>query len=165
MNTTISEDIWLATALLHKERPSQPDFHITEIREKVLRLNPKRARQPGLTTHLSSHCVANKPKHGANVRILTETARGRRRLFKPGDSFDPSRATGKYLPEKEHLPADLRSLLGWYTEQYARKQTVTRDQKTRLEQLRRLIGSISKEDLQLMERAIEESFEKVEEDE
>ena len=47
--------------------------------------------------------------------MLFETAPGRRRLFRPGDSYDPQREGAKTLPKPEDLPENrFRGLLAWY---------------------------------------------------
>src|SRR5262249_42419024 len=79
----------------------------------------------GLPVHASKHCVANKSPNPGSYRMLLETSRGRRRLFKPGDPFHPSRAKGKIRPEKDELPAEHRSLIDWYDQVFCNEQPPT----------------------------------------
>jgi hypothetical protein len=46
--------------------------------------------------------------------MLVETAPGRRRLFRAGDSYDPAREGAKIVPRREEIPARYISLLDWY---------------------------------------------------
>ena len=46
--------------------------------------------------------------------MLFETAPGRRRLFRKGDSYHPGREGAKITPEREDLPYGYNGLLGWY---------------------------------------------------
>jgi hypothetical protein len=165
MNGTLVDEIWVATLLLHKENPSRSDFSVSEIRDKVLELNPKRSSSPGLNTHLSTHCIAGKPKHGTNNRILTETRRGYRRLFREGDPFDASRENGKIIPDAKELPEQYRPLISWYQSSYNQRQVKTMAADERVRILKTLIGSIPDEDLKRMSEAIEEGCEHVDEDE
>src|SRR5258706_1419481 len=82
----VATEVWIATALLHRENPDRPDFAVREILRKIAteRLADYR---PGLRTHLSSHCVAQKEPNPGNYRFLTDTGHGRRRLFRTGDDY------------------------------------------------------------------------------
>ncbi|HZQ91968.1 MAG TPA: hypothetical protein VFA60_09265 [Terriglobales bacterium] len=166
---TLDNEIWIATALLHRAHPSRDDFTLPEIRSKVIELNPRRAAQPGLNTYLSSHCVAGKPRqqNSIDARILVETGRppARRRLYRDGDPFHPSRSAGKTHPARSALPVEFRSLLDWYENVYCFRPPAAKPQRERIARLRELIGSINGEDLDLMKRVIEEGCEQVDEDE
>lgn len=107
----VADQIWLATALLHREQPAAADFSVQEILRRAEQIGPYR---PSLATHVSRHCVANLPPAGAGYRMLFATARGRRRLYRAGDPCDKRRAGQKTCPRAEDLPADLRPLLAWY---------------------------------------------------
>ena len=50
--------------------------------------------------------------------MLTETSRGRRRLYRPGDDCHPDRLSGASLPDREALPPACRELLDWYHDDY-----------------------------------------------
>lgn len=165
--STLDNEVWIATALLHRAQPARQDFTLPEIRSKVIELNPKRATQPGLNTYLSSHCVAGKKRqpNSIDARILTETGTkpARRRLYREGDECHESRMHGKICPAPADLPAVHRPLLDWYHKVYdLRQKSVRSDDK--IARLRALVGSISKEDLSLMTRTIEEGCEQVDEE-
>jgi bifunctional DNA-binding transcriptional regulator/antitoxin component of YhaV-PrlF toxin-antitoxin module len=95
--TTIANSVWLATALLHRSNPH--------------------------AVHVSKHCVANKSPNSERHRMLFETRRGRRRLFRYGDPFDVDRKQGKVRPEKRDVPPDYQPLVDWYDAVYS-KQTL-----------------------------------------
>ena len=166
MIANLDTEVWLATALLHRENPTRNDFTLPEIRAKVVELNPKRASQPGLGTYLSSHCVAGKKRQdrSINARILTDTGRARRRLFRAGDHYDASRKEGKVRPTAQEVPPQYRGLIDWYDKVYNLRPTPTPGQKDRMVRLRELIGTISRDDLALMSRVIEEGCERVDEE-
>lgn len=107
----VADQVWAATALLHREHPAAADFSVKEILRRAEQIGPYR---PGLATHVSRHCVANLPPAGGAYRMLFATARGRRRLFRPGDRYDERRAEHKVCPRAEDLPEELRPLLEWY---------------------------------------------------
>src|SRR2546429_4769093 len=114
----VADEVWLATAMLHQRYSERVDFSIEEIMEfagsaKELRLmGPLR---PGFYVHVVQHCVANRPPNPGRYRMLFETAPGRRRLFRPGDSYDPHREGAKTSPKPEDLPENwFRGLLAWY---------------------------------------------------
>ncbi len=120
---TIADSIWIATALLHRGNTTAPDFSVHEIIDKVTgeRLIP--AYRPGLPVYVSKHCVANKPPNPVRDRILVETARGRRRLFREGDPFHPNRQGAKTCPNRAELPAEYQALLDWYDDIYSKQST------------------------------------------
>ncbi len=114
----VADEVWVATLMLHQRHPDCRDFSIEEIMKfagsaKELRsLGPLR---PGFYVHVVQHCVANRPPNPGRYRMLFETAPGRRRLFRHGDSYDPRREGGKISPKAEDLPENwFRGLLAWY---------------------------------------------------
>ena len=46
--------------------------------------------------------------------MLFETVPGRRRLFRNGDAYEPSREGSKTIPDTDDIPSEYRRLLGWY---------------------------------------------------
>lgn len=114
----VADEIWIATALLHREHPRAPDFSLKEIEARLVRegLTDKR---PGVYPHLSVHCVANRPPDKGRYRMLFETAPSRRRLFRPGDPYDPKREGGKIVPDRAEIPARYHPLLDWYESDWA----------------------------------------------
>jgi bifunctional DNA-binding transcriptional regulator/antitoxin component of YhaV-PrlF toxin-antitoxin module len=115
----IADSIWLATALLHRENAEASDFSVQEIIDKASSARLVDRYRPGLPVHASKHCVANKPPNPGRYRILVETTRGRRRLFKTGDSFHPDRQAGKIRPDRADLPVEYQALVDWYDQTYS----------------------------------------------
>src|SRR2546421_1423664 len=113
----VADEVWLATAMLHQRYSERVDFSIEEIMEfagsaKELRLmGPLR---PGFYVHVVQHCVANRPPNPGRYRMLFETAPGRRRLFRKGDSYHPGREDAKITPRREDMPHGYEGLLKWY---------------------------------------------------
>jgi hypothetical protein len=50
---------------------------------------------------------------------LFETAPSRRRLFRPGDPYDPLREGGQIKPRREDVPPRYHHLLDWYDREWA----------------------------------------------
>ena len=109
----VADEVWLATALLHREHPKSSDFEIAEIKERVARESGREPR-PGVYVHIVQHCVANRPPSPGRYRMLVETVPGRRRLFRTGDSYHPAREGSKTHPAPDNLPEKYRNLLDWY---------------------------------------------------
>ncbi|HEY2934401.1 MAG TPA: hypothetical protein VGK99_21900 [Acidobacteriota bacterium] len=120
MNVKVADEVWVATALLHRERPAEPDFNVREIVDRVAQENITGRLRPGVQVHISLHCVANKRPNPGNYRMLFETSRGRRRLFRPSDPFHSYREGGKTCPRPEDLPEQYLELLRWYENEYVR---------------------------------------------
>jgi len=121
MNTIrVADEVWVATALLHRQCPDAKDFTVAEIvqraeNEKITGVQPLR---PGVQVHVYLHCVANKPPNSGRYRMLVETSKGRRRLFRPGDPCDPARGSGKSVPNHDEIPSGYDDLIDWYHNEY-----------------------------------------------
>jgi len=105
-------EVFLATALLHREQPARADFTIQEIVNRAAKENMTGEMRSGVNVHASQHCVANRPPNPAKHRMLFATGKHTRRLLLPGDEIHPGR-TGKVFPDAEEVPEHYRSLLGW----------------------------------------------------
>ncbi len=121
MSTSIrvADEVWIATALLHRRYPDRDDFAVREIVQQAaaMKIAGPGPLRPGVQIHASQHCVANKPPNPGSYRMLLETARGRRRLFRPGDPCHPQRA-GKHIPREGDIPSAYGELLDWYRNEY-----------------------------------------------
>ena len=116
----VADEVWIATASLHRSRPDAPDFAIAEImaQAEAARLNGLPLR-PGVKIHVYLHCVANRPPNPGRYRMLFETAGGRRRLYRPSDPCHPLRSSGKTVPKRGDIPAADSHLIDWYENVYA----------------------------------------------
>lgn len=117
----VADEVWVATALLHLNNPDQKDFAVGEVvrQAEVEKMAGPGPLRPGVQIHAYLHCVANKPPNPARYRMLIETSKGRRRLFKPGDPCHHLR-TGKSAPNEKDIPKKYRKLLDWYHRDYIR---------------------------------------------
>jgi hypothetical protein len=118
MKIKVADEVWIATALLHRENSTKEDFSTGEIIDRVAKENINGTFRPGIIVHVHLHCVANKRPNPANYRLLYETGRGRRRLFKQGDDYHPYREGGKTHPIPEEIPDQYRPLVNWYRSYY-----------------------------------------------
>jgi hypothetical protein len=110
----VADEVWIAAALLHRERPKERDFSAEEIVARARRESLHKPLRPGVYVHVVQHCVANRPANPGRYRMLFETSPGRRRLFREGDSYHPDREGAKITPDAEDMPDDYRDLLSWY---------------------------------------------------
>ncbi|MFI5089606.1 MAG: hypothetical protein ACHP7P_06070 [Terriglobales bacterium] len=110
----VADEVWIVTALLHREQPGRPDFTVEEIVERAKRAGLSQPLRPGLYVHVIQHCVANRPPNPGRYRMLFETSPGRRRLFRRGDSYHPEREGAKMTPSRQDLPDGYSGLLAWY---------------------------------------------------
>lgn len=115
----VADEVWLATALLHREHPNRADFTLKEIEARIRRENLAGTVRRGVYPHLSVHCVANARPNPARYRMLFSTGQSRRRLFRPGDPFDPGRAGGKVMPRRDEIPAKYHPLIDWHEAAWA----------------------------------------------
>jgi hypothetical protein len=77
---------------------------------------------------VTHHCVANAEPSTGRYRLLYETRRGHRRLFRPGDVFHRRRMGSKAVPSRDAIPRKYWPLLDWYE---ATSATAAQDLKTR----------------------------------
>ena len=110
----VADEVWIATALLHRERPDSADFSIEEIVARVQHENLYGSLRPGVYVHVVQHCVANRPPNPGRYRMLYETTEGRRRLFRKGDAEHPDRMDAKSTPARNDLPSGYADLFAWY---------------------------------------------------
>jgi len=123
MNTIrVADEVWVATALLHRQHPGEADFTVAEIvqRAESEKITGAQSLRRGVSVHAYLHCVANKPPNSGRYRMLVETSKGRRRLFRPGDPCDPARGSGKIVPRDDEIPPDYGELIDWYRNEYVR---------------------------------------------
>ena len=112
----VADEVWIATALLHREFPARADFSIEEIVDRAGKESLADINRPGVYVHVVQHCVANRPPNPGRYRMLIETSPGRRRLFRKGDPYHPSREGAKTTPSPEDMPEGYNGLLSWYGE-------------------------------------------------
>ena len=158
MDIKVADEIWVATSMLHMENPSREDVSVSEIVQRAIKEKLAGGYRPGLQIHASTHCVATKPPNPARHRMLSETGRGRRRLFREGDKFHRNRRQGKTHPVAEELPSKYRYLVDWYEQDFAHSNG-DRDS------LLKFVGRISSNDLKKMEAAVEEACERIDHNE
>lgn len=115
----VADEVWIATAFLHREHPDRQDFSIIEIVERARREKVTEELRPGVRVHALQHCVANRPPNPGRYRMLYATGRLTRRLYRPGDNYHPDREGGKVTPSQAELPTDYHALIEWYRANYA----------------------------------------------
>jgi hypothetical protein len=115
----LDDGVWIAAALLHREQPTRVDFASREIERRFVEEGFPEGRSSYAMT-ISFDAVANKKPDPGKSRMLYETGRGRRRLFRHGDDAHPLRAGGaddyatRVRPRSQDLPERYRYLIDWY---------------------------------------------------
>lgn len=112
----VADEVWVAAALLHRERRTAVDFSVEEILERARQEGISDELRPGVYVHIVQHCVANRAPNPGRYRMLLETSAGRRRLYRKGDPHHPARDGSKIVPECDDLPKEYQALLNWYRE-------------------------------------------------
>ena len=115
----VADEVWIATALLHREHPHRSDFTVQEIVARARREALALPFRPGVYQHAIAHAVANRPPSPNRYRLLFATGPKTRRLYRPGDPGDPRREGGKTVPHVEDLPKSYRDLVAWYLGTYS----------------------------------------------
>jgi hypothetical protein len=110
----VADEVWIATALLHREHPDRADFSIEEIIQRASKEAGQQPLRPGVYVHVVQHCVANRAPNPGRYRMLYESAPGRRRLFRNGDNYDLAREGAKIVPSTEDIPSEYTGLVDWY---------------------------------------------------
>jgi hypothetical protein len=113
----VADQVWIATALLHRAHPAREDFSVSEIVEQVKAAGLSDEYRHSIRVHALQHCVATLPPVSGTYRMLTWTGSRTRRLFRTGDAVAPGRK-GKIVPAREEIPGEYHELLDWYASEY-----------------------------------------------
>lgn len=116
---SVADEVWIATALLHREMPDRSDFTVQEIVARAAREGLHTPLRPGVYVNAVQHCVANRPPNPGRYRMLYGTGKTTRRLFRRGDDSHPLRGSAKATPSRSAIPAGYHHLLDWYDREYA----------------------------------------------
>jgi len=114
----VADEVWIAAALLHRENPERTEFTVSEIVERAEKEGVGGELRPSVYVHAVQHCVANRAPNPGRYRMLVETGKNLRRLFRPGDSYHPERDGSKTVPSKRDIPTKYHPLLDWYISDY-----------------------------------------------
>jgi hypothetical protein len=123
----VADEVWIATALLHKEHPKRSDFTVEEIVARAKKEALTDELRPGVRVHAALHAVANRPPNPGRYRMLFATGKSTRRLFRPGDASHPDRDGSKITPDPGQIPPEYQPLLDWYSREYTRRIQETQD--------------------------------------
>lgn len=113
-NVTAPVAVWIATATLHKQYPTKNSFSKKEIFNKVREQNLFDKDDSTISTHISSHCVANIKAQPGDHKKIYRVSRGRYRLYRLDDNYDITRKSGTAEPSIYELPDKYHDLLDWY---------------------------------------------------
>lgn len=136
----VADELYLALALLHRERPQEEAFAVTEVVRRAAK-EGFAARPASLSAHAHGHAAANLPP-GKNMRyrLLFKQEDGRIRLLRSSDYIHPDRHQ-KFYPALEDIPERYHSLVKWarrYSQSTGGSGTVAEGWLAGLHQLRGL---------------------------
>ena len=117
LSIKVADEVFIATALLHREFADRADFTPKEIIRRVERENLYGELRPGVAVHVSLHCVANKAPNSCTYQMLYATENGNRRLLLATDDRDRNRV-GKMFPDAEDVPPQYHDLILWAKNRY-----------------------------------------------
>jgi hypothetical protein len=115
---TVTNAVWIATALLHKKHPERDAFERVEIVRLVMELGLTDGEEGSVHQHVRQHSVANKKPQPNTVCMLFDPGGGLRRLYRVGDEVYPGRNAARTHPKWDELPEEYRSLKSWYEEEW-----------------------------------------------
>jgi hypothetical protein len=116
---TVTNAVWVATALLHRLHPEREGFEPEEIVRLVMQERLTDGKEDSVWTHVRQHSVANKKPQPNTVCMLFDPGGGIRRLFRRGDFVHPGRNAMRTHPDWEDLPSRYRELRTWYEREWA----------------------------------------------
>jgi len=116
----VADEVFIATALLHREHPDRADFTVKEIIDRVARENLYGSIRPGVRVHILLHCDANIAPNPARLRMLYATGDRTRRLLVSTDDVHPGR-TGKIWPDPADVPPRYTELIAWAKKRYEKE--------------------------------------------
>ena len=97
----IADEVWIATALLHREQPARLDFTLEEIIERAGKEGIAGTVRPSFNTALpTAHPIP------AAIEYFSRRPRG--------DACHSAREGAKTVPNPEDIPDRYRPLLAWY---------------------------------------------------
>jgi hypothetical protein len=121
-NVSTANAVWIAIATLHKENSERDAFQVKEIVSKIKELDIQNASDATVSTHISSHCVADKPAQPDTHTKLYRLRQGWYRLHVSGDPVHITRIKGQSEPLPEMIPEKFRKLIIWYRDVYDKQE-------------------------------------------
>jgi len=116
---TVADAVWIGAALLHYHQTSSDEPLPTEAIVLIVQTaRLTNGLEKSIYLHVNQHCVANRPPNSNRSRMLFETGRGKRRLFRAGDRYDPAREGAPTHPDWSNIPAKYVFLRRWYEEKW-----------------------------------------------
>lgn len=115
-----ADEVWISTALLHRENPDREDFTLIEIRDRAKQEGLTEEFRSGVYRHAREHCVSNFPPAAGKTRMLYATGRLTRRLYRDGDGCHPDRQNYRSYPNRDDIPNRYHELIDWYVSEYAK---------------------------------------------
>lgn len=109
-NIPIHVEIWIASRILSEQREFFTKKELMVYIEREFE-----DTRPGISIHISSCCVANKPSnHPSNYNYLYWISRGEYRIYRDGDNTHPDKIGWPSQPLVEGIPVKYRYLTDKY---------------------------------------------------
>ncbi|MCW4048847.1 MAG: hypothetical protein NWE89_03835 [Candidatus Bathyarchaeota archaeon] len=102
----IHVEVWIVSKSLSQESESFSKVELTDLIKDLF--NDKRS---GVSTHISTYCVASTKKNPEAYRYLTKVGWGKYRVFKVGDEVHETKLEAPLSPDKDDIPSEYRYLL------------------------------------------------------
>ena len=103
----IHVEIWIASRLLSEKNEIFSKKELTVIIKEIFD-----DTRPGISTHISSCCVANKPSnHPRNYNYLFWLSKGKYKIYIKGNYLHPDKKSSQNKPNYEDVPCQFRYLL------------------------------------------------------
>ncbi|MDI9576973.1 MAG: hypothetical protein QM398_02415 [Thermoproteota archaeon] len=118
MNIKVADEVWIGCALLQRENPNVEGFSKRQILQRITEENIFGQIRPGVSIHISTHCIANSLAQPNKCRMLYRMPNATVRLFKEKDYYHPSREDGKRCPDSLEIPQKYHYLIEWYKKEY-----------------------------------------------
>lgn len=122
----VAAEVWLNVAEMEKDNPGE-SFAPKDIINHIRANNYYKSFRPGIVTHISQHCVADKPPNPGRYAYLASDGDGgrkdRRRLYRDNDVIDENRDKFLRIPDLSEIPlvdglhAKMKEMIVWWGDQ------------------------------------------------
>ena len=109
---SIHVEVWIASRLLGTEKNV---FSKKELMEKIFL--EFQDRRPGISTHITSYCVASTKADPAGFMYLTRVGRGLYKIFEEGDPVHSTKMNAPLHPSIDSIPEKYKNLLSVSTQE------------------------------------------------
>lgn len=114
----VIDEVWIATATLHRQFPDQIAFRVRDIVDRVFDLGLSDGLRASVRVAAYQNVVGNRVPESIRVRYLYATFDQTRRLWVPGDAYHPHRSGTRFHPRRQDQPETHHALVDWYLAEF-----------------------------------------------